>query len=208
MTRLKLVSTKISSDLVDRLEQYTQSIESTQSAVIRNAIEYHLDKVDPVDKIVDPVDKAVYPVDPLRSEIEDIKARLTALERSTRLTTVYPISEVNPLEPSTQSTSLRSTRPTKVSAQFTGESIGAVEESVSAYGICNHLLVLTTGELFMALEGKGYQKSIGTLRRALKLAIETGNLPDDLTALGVTADFEVRRSANPKDNSVRWLFVK
>ena len=64
---------------------------------------------------------------------------------------------------------------------------------------------LTTGELFEALEGKGYARSIGTLRRALKAAIDVGQLPDDLSALGIRADFETRRSANPKDNSVRWL---
>lgn len=56
---------------------------------------------------------------------------------------------------------------------------------------------LTTWKLFEALEGKGYQKAIGTLRRSLKVAIETGHLSDDLSNLGVMADFG--RSANPKD---------
>ena len=182
MTRLKLVSTKITHELVDRLERYTQSIGSNQSAVVRKAIEHYLEEVDPVDALVDLTEKTVYPVDPVRSEIEDIKARLTALERLTQLTTVYPVREVKTLERST-----RSTRSTKVKDIPMG--------------------ALSTGELFEALEGKGYQKSIGTLRRALRVAIGDGRLPDDLAGLGVTADFEFRRSANPKDNSVRWLFL-
>ncbi len=179
MARLKLVSTKITDDLVDRLERYTQSIGSTQSATVRKAIAHYLDKVDPVDSLVDSIEKTVYPVDPVRSEIEDIKARLAALERSTQLTTAYPVREVKTLE--------RSTRSTKVKDIPTG--------------------ALTTGELFEALEGKGYSKAIGTLRRALRVAIGDGRLPDDLAGLGVTADFEVRNRANPKDNSVRWLFL-
>ena len=174
MARLKLVSTKIPQEWVDRLERYTKSIESTQSAVIRDAIGQYLDKVDPVDSLVDPIDKKV---DPLRSEIEDIKARLTALEGSTRLTTAYPVSVVSP-----------STRPTKTREASTGK--------------------FTTGELFVALEAKGYARSLVTLRRALARAIECGQLPDDLAALGIRADFQVRRSANPKDNSVRWLSLE
>ena len=65
----------------------------------------------------------------------------------------------------------------------------------------------TTGEILPLLQGRGYCKGIATLRRSLRRAIELGMLPDDLAALGVRADFEVRRSANPKDNSLRWLFV-
>ena len=171
MARLKLVSTKIPQEWVDRLERYTKSIESTQSAVIRDAIGQYLDKVD---SLVDPIDKTV---DPLRSEIEDIKARLMALEGSTRLTTAYPVSVVSP-----------STRPTKTREASTGK--------------------FTTGELFVALEAKGYARSLVTLRRALARAIECGQLPDDLAALGIRADFQVRRSANPKDNSVRWLSLE
>ena len=48
-------------------------------------------------------------------------------------------------------------------------------------------------------------KSLPTFRRALKDAIDLGQLPDELTALGLVADFETRRSANPKDNQVKWL---
>ena len=79
MTRLKLVSTKISADWVDRLEEYTKLTGLTQSALVRKAIGQYLGL-----ETVDPVD----PVDPLRSEIEAIKARLSTLERLTRLTMV------------------------------------------------------------------------------------------------------------------------
>ena len=81
MTRLKLVSTKISADWVDRLEEYTKLTGLTQSALVRKAIGQYLGL-----ETVDPVD----PVDPLRSEIEAIKARLSTLERLTRLTMVDP----------------------------------------------------------------------------------------------------------------------
>ncbi len=39
-------------------------------------------------------------------------------------------------------------------------------------------------------------------------AIEEGELPADLVALGLSADLNLRRSSNPKDNSVRWLSVR
>ena len=122
---------------------------------------------------------SITPVIELRSEIEAIKVRVTVLEGKTPLSNSYPVSALKP-----------SPRPTS-SIKLSPPSTGA----------------LTTGELFAALEGKGYPRAIGTLRRALKAAIDIGMLPDDLSNLGVTADFEVRRSASPKDNSTRWLFL-
>ena len=62
---------------------------------------------------------------------------------------------------------------------------------------------LTTGEAYTQLQVRGYQKSQGTFRRTLK----KGKVTTELENLGLTADFEVRKQANPKDNSVRWLKV-
>lgn len=63
---------------------------------------------------------------------------------------------------------------------------------------------LTTGEAYAELQNRGYEKSQGTFRRTLK----EGQVPEELEALGLKADFEVRNTANPKDNSVRWLKVE
>ena len=72
MNRLKLVSTKVPPDWFERLEELTKKTGLTQSAIIRDVIGQYLglDTISSVDK----------KVDPLRSEIEDIKARLTTLE--------------------------------------------------------------------------------------------------------------------------------
>jgi hypothetical protein len=64
---------------------------------------------------------------------------------------------------------------------------------------------MTTGEAYEQLTSRGYTKKIGTLRRALKEGLDSGQLPPDLSQLGLLADWEKRRTANPKDNSNRWL---
>lgn len=50
-----------------------------------------------------------------------------------------------------------------------------------------------------------YPKSLPTFRRVLRVAIDLGQMPEELADLGLVADFETRRSANPKDNQVKWL---
>ena len=169
MSKLEFVGTKIPPEWVERLEELSKETGKTRGVILRAAIGQYLglDSENPDNK----------KVDPLRSEIEDLKARMTALEDLPRLTTAYPVSAVKP-----------STRPAKTR-----------EASIGA---------LTTGELFVALERKSYARSLVTLRRALARAIELGMLPDDLAAMGVRADFETRRSANPKNNAIRWLFVE
>jgi len=39
----------------------------------------------------------------------------------------------------------------------------------------------------------------------LAAAVKAGELPGELKALGVDADFEYRRSGKAKDNSLKWL---
>lgn len=63
---------------------------------------------------------------------------------------------------------------------------------------------LTTGEAYAELQSRGYEKSQGTFRRALR----NSKVTEELEELGLIADFEVRNQANPKDNSVRWLKVE
>ena len=173
MSRLKFVGTRIPPEWVEHLEEITKKTGITQGEALRKAIGQYLglDADNPDNK----------KTDPLRSEIDALTARVTALEGKTPLSNRYPVDEVRPSE--------RPSSPAKVR-----------EPSIEGR--------YTTGELFVALEGKGYARALGTLRRALKAAIDIGMLPDDLSALGVAADFEVRRSANPKDNSVRWLSLE
>lgn len=60
---------------------------------------------------------------------------------------------------------------------------------------------LTTGEAYEEAQRQGYSKSIGTFRRSLS----GGEIPAELSQVGLQADFEARNQGNPKDNSIRWL---
>lgn len=65
---------------------------------------------------------------------------------------------------------------------------------------------LTTGEAYEVLKAKGFSKSIGTFRRSLADGLKSNVLPESLSQYGMIADFKTRRSANPKDNSIKWLY--
>lgn len=67
---------------------------------------------------------------------------------------------------------------------------------------------LITGEAYQIAASRGLGKSLGTFRRWLADLIVTGKMPPELAKLGLIADLDTRRSANPKDNSVRWLRFK
>lgn len=64
---------------------------------------------------------------------------------------------------------------------------------------------LVTGEAYQIATSRGLGKSLGTFRRWLADLIATGRMPPELERLGLVANLEKRRDANPKDNSVRWL---
>lgn len=66
--------------------------------------------------------------------------------------------------------------------------------------------LLTTGEAYELVKSKGFDKSIGTFRRALAEALQSGTLSESLTQYGLSANFDTRKAANPKDNSTKWLF--
>jgi hypothetical protein len=64
---------------------------------------------------------------------------------------------------------------------------------------------LTTGEAYQIALSRGLEKSRGTFRRMLADLLVTGIMPPELERLGLIAYLDVRKRANPKDNSVRWL---
>jgi len=61
------------------------------------------------------------------------------------------------------------------------------------------------GEAYRIASSRGLEKSQVTFRRWLADLIATGRMPPELERLGLVADLDTRRKANPKDNSVRWL---
>ena len=65
---------------------------------------------------------------------------------------------------------------------------------------------LLTGQLYKALESRGYTKKRRTLENSLQKAQKVGSLPDDLAVLGVRADFQAR-AADPRNSALRWLFL-
>ena len=169
MSKLEFVGTKIPSEWIQKLKQLTKETGETQSSFVRDAIAAAIG--------VNQKTK----VNPLRDELDDLKARVQALEQLTRLTPVVSSPIAVAKSPARPTSSIKPSTP------CTG--------------------ALTTGEILPLLQGRGYPKGIAMLRRSLRRAIELGQLPDDLAAMGIRADFETRRSGNPKDNSLRWLFV-
>ena len=76
MSKLEFVGTKIPSEWIQKLKQLTEETGKTQSAIVRDAIAAAIG--------VNQETK----VNPLRSELDDLKARVTVLEEITRLSTV------------------------------------------------------------------------------------------------------------------------
>ena len=179
---MKLVATKISPDWFERLEALTEETGLTQSAILREAIGQYLG----IEKV-----NLVSPVNELRSEIEDLKARVTVLEGKTALSNSCPVSkEITQLVMDNPVSEVKpSPRPTS-----------SVKSSTSPTG------ALLTGQLHNALELRGYSKKRRTLENALQKAQKLGALSEDLVALGVRADFEAR-AADPRNSALRWLFL-
>lgn len=66
---------------------------------------------------------------------------------------------------------------------------------------------MTIGELFLAL-GDKYTLSQTTLSKHLNESRDTRQLPDDLIALGVVADWETRAATSNFNNQCRWLRIQ
>ena len=64
---------------------------------------------------------------------------------------------------------------------------------------------LTVGEAIDIAASRGFTKSERTFRRLISSALATQVMPPDLKQVGLIANWQARREANPKDNSVRWL---
>ncbi len=64
---------------------------------------------------------------------------------------------------------------------------------------------LTVGEAYQVAVARGFDKSDVTFRRCLKNALAADLIPQELSRIGLVADFNSRRLANPSNNSLRWL---
>ena len=67
---------------------------------------------------------------------------------------------------------------------------------------------LTVGEAYQVAVARGFDKSDVTFRRCLKNALAAGSMPEELIRIGLVANFDSRRGANPNNNLVRWLRFK
>lgn len=64
---------------------------------------------------------------------------------------------------------------------------------------------LTVGEAFLIAAERGFAKSKRTFQRLISDALAATVMPPDLKQVGLIANWQARQTANPKDNSVRWL---
>lgn len=184
MAILELASTKISPELMERLKRFTESTGVNRSAAIRRAIEQFLDNTESTGLSGLTHAEGNFKPSPLGARVDAVDSRLTDIEK--RLMALEGRSAVR-LSPPIAAAVVTATPPKPKREPSPG--------------------MLGTTEAWEQLQAIGYQRSLGTFRRHLAVAIDVGELPSDLVALGLVADFEIRRSANPKDNSVRWLEV-
>ena len=186
MSQLKLAASKIPIGLFEKLTQVTELTGLTQSAVVRKAIEYYLSNAE-ITKITALTPSEVKPselvatANLVNSRLTEIEARLTVIENRSVMPMVNPIA-AGGAEPNTTP----NTTPNTESIQ--GDRIG-------------------TKEAFEILQSKGYGRSRATFERRLKESKDCGELPQDLIALGLCADFKLARSKNPKDAFDRWLWI-
>jgi len=195
MAILQLASSKISAELMARLRGFTESTGINQSAVIRQAIEQFLDNEESTGLAQLTRSEGSFKPSELVARLEavdcrllEVEARLQAIEGRSPSSSPEPIAVVTTASP-----------PEPIAVVTTASPPRAKREPSTG--------MLGTTEAHEQLQAIGYSKALPTFRRYLATAIGTGELPTDLVALGLVADFEVRRSANPKDNSARWLEV-
>ena len=203
MTRLKLVSTKISDEWVDRLEEATRLTGLTQSALVRKAIGQYLGL-----ETVDHVDR----VDPYRSELDDIKARLTTLEKSTGLTMVDPtppqpiavVTLTSPPPPIATAVVVNTSPP--IATTITSPPIANANAEPTPTPIdSTDVIWYSTSQAHQLLQARGYKKTIQSFRRDLRPSIEKRQLSSEFLSFGLVADFEARLSFESKVNKALWL---
>jgi len=215
MTRLKLVSTKISDEWVDRLEEATRLTGLTQSALVRKAIGQYLGL-----ETVDHVDR----VDPYRSELDDIKARLTTLEKSTGLTMVDPtppqpiavVTLTSPPPPIATAVVVNTSPP--IATAVVVNTSPPIATTITSPPIANanaeptptpidstDVIWYSTSQAHQLLQARGYKKTIQSFRRDLRPSIEKRQLSSEFLSFGLVADFEARLSFESKVNKALWL---
>ncbi len=178
MAILKLASTKITPELLERLNRYTESTGLTQSAAIRQAIELFLDSVEST-KSTELTNgegsfrpsQLVARVDAVDDRLTDFEARLTAIESRSVMTTVKPIAVTK-------------------KAPDAPAPDGAM---------------LTMSQLSKALTDLGHQHKLKNLSSRINASAKNQQLPSDLVALGVRADWEAETEENKYSNQRRWL---
>ncbi len=197
MANLKLASTKIPIELMERLNRFTELTGLTQSAAIRQAIEQFLDNTEltglagltAIEGNLTP-SQLVTTDNSVNSRLTVIEARLAALEIAIVTNSPNTTSKAPPIEPTSTPTSpIAVTKKAPAAPTPLPPIAGA----------------LTTGQLFKALKALGYSKTDKTLSRLINQARATQQLPSDLIALGVRADWETRANAKATNNRVRWL---
>ena len=194
MPNLQLASTKIPAELLERLKQFTELSGVNQSAAIRQAIEQFLDNAESTG--LAQLTRSEFKPSELAARVDSVDCRLTEIE--TRLQAIEGRSPSPPPEPI--AIVKTASPPEPISVVKTASPPRPKREPSTG--------MLGTTEAHEQLQAIGYSKALPTFRRYLATAIGTGGLPSDLVELGLSADFEVRRSAKPKDNSVRWLWFE
>ena len=174
---LQLASSKISAELMERLKRFTDVSGENQSAVIRQAIEEFLDNAESTGLTQLTSSEGIFKQSELMARVDAVDCRL--LEVEARLLEVEVRSPSSPPEP-----------------------IGVVSSTERIQGDR-----IGPKKAFEILQGKGYRRSRATFERRLKESKGCGELPPDLVALGLTADFALARSKNPKNALDRWLWI-
>ena len=184
----QLVSAKIPPNWVDHLDKLVVTKNLSRSALVKVAIGQYLG--------LSEVDPALVTVD-LRSELGDIRARLEALERSTKPST---ISSTNVSTPSSTNVSTPSIAPKPTAS--------TPKPTASTPPIAVVTKLMRSGELLIALQARGYTRSAASLLRDLNESIAMKAPNEELAPFGVKFDFEAKRSANPRSSNLRWLWIE
>ena len=177
MPRLELASSKIPAELMERLKRFTQLSGVNQSAAIRQAIEQFLDSAESTGFTQLTQGEGSFKPFELVARVDSVDCRLTEIEA--RLQAVEGRSPSSSPEP-----------------------IAVVKAAVITQGDR-----IGPKKAFEILQSRGYRRSRATFERRLKESKGCAELPPDLVALGLNADFALARSKNPKDAFDRWLWI-
>jgi hypothetical protein len=219
MQRLKLAASKIPIELMERLNRLTELTGLTQSAAIRQAIEFYLDNAEltelsgltAIEGDLTP-SQPVTTDNPVYSRLTDIEARLAALESRSMMTapTSPPIAAVvtkSNTTPKNKPNTTPKANTKKAPAAPTSPASPPIAITKKAPAAPAPDGAMTMGELFVAL-GDKYPHTQKSLSRRINKKAKSGTLPDELVSLGLSADFEVKRAAKSSASDTRWLYLR